>query len=103
MKTKIFQFILACTVCCGTTAVLTSCQDKDIDRDPMVLKAPDARANIQIGKAVLGKALFQIQTALQRHAEAPPRRAVDDENVHAVFLLREVFLIVLYLTTKIYR
>ena len=42
MKTKIFQFILACTVCCGTTAVLTSCQDKDIEREAMKLQAPDA-------------------------------------------------------------
>ena len=42
MKTKIFQFILACTVCCGTIAVLTRCQDKDIEREAMKLQAPDA-------------------------------------------------------------
>ena len=42
MKTKIFQFILACSVCCGVTAALTSCQDKDYDREAMHLQAPDA-------------------------------------------------------------
>ncbi len=42
MKTKIFQFILACSVCCCTTATLTSCQDKDIEREAMHLTAPDA-------------------------------------------------------------
>ncbi|MBR4276708.1 MAG: hypothetical protein IKQ32_07060, partial [Prevotella sp.] len=42
MRTKIFQFILACSVCCGVTAALTSCQDKDIDREAMALQAPDA-------------------------------------------------------------
>ncbi len=42
MKTKIFHFILACSVCCGFTAALTSCQDKDIEREAMKLTAPDA-------------------------------------------------------------
>ena len=41
MKTKIFQFILACTVCCATSATLTSCQNKDIERESMRLTAPD--------------------------------------------------------------
>ncbi len=41
MKTKIFQFIIACSVCCFTAA-LTSCQDKDIEREDMKLQAPDA-------------------------------------------------------------
>ena len=39
---KIYQFFAACLLCCTFVAALTSCQDKDIDRDPMVLKAPDA-------------------------------------------------------------
>ncbi|MCR5159264.1 MAG: DUF4960 domain-containing protein [Prevotella sp.] len=42
MKTKIFQILIACSVCCGITAVLTSCQDKDIDREAMKLTAPNA-------------------------------------------------------------
>ena len=42
MNTKILQFLAACSVCCCTTVALTSCQDKDIERDAMVLQAPDA-------------------------------------------------------------
>ena len=42
MKTKIFQILIACSVCCGITAALTSCQDKDIDREAMKLTAPNA-------------------------------------------------------------
>lgn len=39
---KIYQFFSACLLCCTFVAALTSCQDKDIDREAMVLKAPDA-------------------------------------------------------------
>ena len=39
---KIYQFLIACSVCCCTTAALTSCQDKDIEREAMKLMAPDA-------------------------------------------------------------
>jgi len=35
------KFFLACTVSCGFAAALTSCQDKDIDREAMKLMAPD--------------------------------------------------------------
>ena len=42
MKTKIFQFITACLLCCNIVAALTSCQDKDIEREGMKLTAPDA-------------------------------------------------------------
>ena len=36
------KFFLACSVCCCITAALTSCQDKDIEREGMKLTAPDA-------------------------------------------------------------
>ena len=41
MITKIFKFFVAGLVCCCATATLTSCQDKDIDREGMKLAAPD--------------------------------------------------------------
>ena len=41
MMTKIFKFFVAGLVCCCATATLTSCQDKDIDREGMKLAAPD--------------------------------------------------------------
>jgi hypothetical protein len=41
MMTKIFKFFVAGLVCCCATATLTSCQDKDIDREGMRLAAPD--------------------------------------------------------------
>ena len=36
------KFLFACSVCCGIAAALTSCQDKDIERESMKLQAPDA-------------------------------------------------------------
>ena len=42
MITKIFKFFVAGLVCCCITATLTSCQDKDIEREGMKLQAPDA-------------------------------------------------------------
>ena len=39
---KIYQFLTACSVCCCITAALTSCQDKDYEREAMHLQAPDA-------------------------------------------------------------
>ena len=39
---KIHQFLIAGLVCCGLAAALTSCQDKDYDREAMHLQAPDA-------------------------------------------------------------
>ena len=50
----------------------------------VLFKAADPRARVEVFKMMLRKALFQIQAALQCHAEAPPRRAVDDQNVHGV-------------------
>lgn len=38
---KIYQFLAACSVCCCITAAMTSCQDKDYDREAMHLQAPD--------------------------------------------------------------
>jgi len=34
MKTKIFNIILACQVCCGISATLTACSDNKVDGDP---------------------------------------------------------------------
>ena len=43
MITKnILKTIAACFLCCNIVAALTSCQDKDIDREAMHLMAPDA-------------------------------------------------------------
>ena len=39
---KIYQFLIAGFLCCNVVAALTSCQDKDIDREAMKLQAPDA-------------------------------------------------------------
>ena len=36
------KFLFACSVCCGIATTLTSCQDKDIERESMKLQAPDA-------------------------------------------------------------
>ena len=36
------KFLFACSVCCGIAVALTSCQDKDIERESMKLQAPDA-------------------------------------------------------------
>ena len=41
MITKIFKFFVAGLVCCCATATITSCQDKDIEREAMKLQAPD--------------------------------------------------------------
>lgn len=38
----IYKFLFASIVCCGIVAVVSSCQDKDIERSSMILKAPDA-------------------------------------------------------------
>ena len=38
----LYRILLACMVCSAACVALTSCQDKDIDRSAMVLKAPDA-------------------------------------------------------------
>ena len=54
----------------------------------VLLKTADPRARVEVFKMMLPEALFQIQTALQRHAEAPPRRAVDDQNVHGIHLYK---------------
>ena len=42
MITKIFKYFFAGLACCCATATLTSCQDKDIEREAMKLQAPDA-------------------------------------------------------------
>ena len=39
---KIYQFLTAGFLCCIMVAAFTSCQDKDIEREAMALKAPDA-------------------------------------------------------------
>ena len=43
MITKnILKTTAACLLCCNIVAALTSCQDKDIEREAMILQAPDA-------------------------------------------------------------
>jgi len=37
----IYQVIFACSLCCGTVTALTSCQNKDIEREAAKLQAPD--------------------------------------------------------------
>ena len=37
----IYQVIFACSLCCGTVTALTSCQNKDIEREAAKLPAPD--------------------------------------------------------------
>ena len=41
MKTKIFHYLLAGLACCTAGITITSCQNKDIEREEMILLAPD--------------------------------------------------------------
>ena len=56
----------------------------------VLFKGRQGRADIEIFKMMGGKAFFKVQAALQRHAEAGARRAVDEQDLH---ILPPVFLI----------